>query len=271
MLKQNLHTHTKYCDGADTPVEMIEEAIRRGFTSLGFSGHAHMPYPQNYAMTPEKTQQYRREITALKETYRDKIQVLCGIEFDLFSVDDLSFYDYVIGSVHTLYRDGVYYECDCSLAMTKKAIAEGYGGDPIAYARAYYENLVTLATEYDFAFVGHFDLVTKYNEKENVFLGREQEYERVALDALEAVAAKKQVFEINTGAISRKCRTTPYPAPFLLREMKRLGCELVLTSDCHDRRYLECEFPTCYQLLRDHGFDHTLYLTSGGWKEIPIP
>ena len=36
---QNLHTHSTYCDGADTPEEMIETALEKGFTSIGFSGH----------------------------------------------------------------------------------------------------------------------------------------------------------------------------------------------------------------------------------------
>ena len=38
---QNLHTHTTYCDGRDTPVEMIESAIAQGFDSIGFSGHSY--------------------------------------------------------------------------------------------------------------------------------------------------------------------------------------------------------------------------------------
>lgn len=34
--KQNLHTHTCFCDGKDTPEELIQEALKRGFDSLGF-------------------------------------------------------------------------------------------------------------------------------------------------------------------------------------------------------------------------------------------
>ena len=31
--KQNLHVHSVYCDGKDTPEEMIEAAIAAGFSS----------------------------------------------------------------------------------------------------------------------------------------------------------------------------------------------------------------------------------------------
>ena len=37
--KQNLHTHSSYCDGKDTPEELVLYAISAGFSSIGFSGH----------------------------------------------------------------------------------------------------------------------------------------------------------------------------------------------------------------------------------------
>ena len=37
--KQNLHTHSSYCDGKDTPEELVLYAINSGFSSIGFSGH----------------------------------------------------------------------------------------------------------------------------------------------------------------------------------------------------------------------------------------
>ena len=70
---QNLHTHTTYCDGRDTPVEMIESAIAQGFDSLGFSGHSFTFYSQAIPMSTEGTEEYKKEITALKEKYADKI------------------------------------------------------------------------------------------------------------------------------------------------------------------------------------------------------
>ena len=37
--RQNLHIHTIYADGNDTPEELIVEAIKRKFGSIGFSEH----------------------------------------------------------------------------------------------------------------------------------------------------------------------------------------------------------------------------------------
>ena len=36
MFKQNLHTHSLYCDGKDTIDQMAQTAIQKGFTVLGF-------------------------------------------------------------------------------------------------------------------------------------------------------------------------------------------------------------------------------------------
>lgn len=41
--KQNLHTHSTFCDGKDTPEEMVLTVMEKGFSSVGFSGHAYVP------------------------------------------------------------------------------------------------------------------------------------------------------------------------------------------------------------------------------------
>ena len=41
-MKQNLHTHSIFCDGKDTIEEMTLEAISKGFDILGFSGHGYL-------------------------------------------------------------------------------------------------------------------------------------------------------------------------------------------------------------------------------------
>ena len=53
MIKTNFHTHTIYCDGNDTPEELIKAAIDNGFTSLGFSGHSFFKKDDDYCMSLE--------------------------------------------------------------------------------------------------------------------------------------------------------------------------------------------------------------------------
>ena len=40
MKRSNYHTHTLFCDGSDSPEELVLEAIRLGCPEIGFSGHS---------------------------------------------------------------------------------------------------------------------------------------------------------------------------------------------------------------------------------------
>ena len=57
MLKTNYHTHSTFCDGKDTPEEMVKTAIEKGFDVIGFSGHGYVK-DSSYAMTRENTEKY---------------------------------------------------------------------------------------------------------------------------------------------------------------------------------------------------------------------
>ena len=264
---QNLHTHTVFCDGKDTPEEMIDTAISRGFDSLGFSMHASTNPPCKYS--GRNIPQYFEELNRLKKKYEGKIEIFTGTELDYFShgVVDVDSYEYTIASVHFGFKDGVRMEYDYSANETQKYITELYGGDSAAYARDYYGIVATVADRFPKAtFIGHFDLITKFNEKAPGIIDTENaKYKSAAIEALVALKEKNEFFEVNTGAISRGYRTTPYPAPFILDKMKEIGCKLVLTSDCHDRRFIDCHFNESKEYLLAHGIDTLYYLTKNGF------
>ena len=105
---QNLHTHTCYCDGADTPEEIVLDAIERGFTAIGFSGHSYTAYSPFFLKKGDHTEEYKKNVSALKVKYKERIRIYLGLEFDMYSGADLSGYDYLIGSVHYLKYDDEY-------------------------------------------------------------------------------------------------------------------------------------------------------------------
>ena len=72
---QNLHTHSVYCDGADTPEVLIRTAMEKGFESLGFSGHSPMWYSPYKTVTVEKTEAYKQKISQLKEEYKTREEI----------------------------------------------------------------------------------------------------------------------------------------------------------------------------------------------------
>ena len=90
------------------------------------------------------------------------------------------------------------------------------------------------------------------------------------MSALCDVLTKDSLVEMNTGAISRGYRKIPYPAPFLLREIKERGGRMILSSDSHDKSTLTFYFDECLALLRDNGFNSIVTYADGRFQEIGI-
>ncbi len=268
--KQNLHTHTTYCDGSHTPEEIVKQAIEIGFDTIGFSGHATMNFGVAWDMSREDTLRYKEEVARLKEKYHDRIRVLCGLEVEMLAEYDPAGYDYLIGSSHFMKIGEEIVEFDATAQTVSGVIERYFGGDGIMYARHYYENLAELPRYGRFDIVGHFDIIAKHCESHHFFDVTSKAYQTMALESLHAVAEKMKVFEVNTGAIARGYRTLPYPAPFLLKEMKNLGCSVVLTSDCHNKNALDCHYAESLAYIQSCGFDRVGVMDETGIKEVKI-
>lgn len=267
---QNLHTHTIYCDGKNTPEEMVQFAIDKGFDSLGFSGHSYMHYSRYGNISVENTELCNREVEALKEKYKGQLEIFRGLEVDIFSEIDMSGYDYLIGAVHYLKVGDVYAGFDRSAKDVQAIIDTHFGGDGMAFAKQYYETLSTLPEYGNFDIIGHFDLITKNIDIIPFFDQYSKEYLHMAFDAAHSLKGKIPFFEVNTGAISRGYRKTPYPSIPLLKELKELGFGATISSDCHDGNYLDCAFEDARELLMQCGFTERYILTESGFKAVEI-
>ena len=114
--------------------------------------------------------------------------------------------------------------------------------------------------------IAHFDIITKHLEKApDLFDADCKAYMDCALGAMEALRGKIPFFEVNTGAMSRGYRTAPYPAVPLLKAFREMGFKPVITSDCHDGRYLDHYFSESAELLKACGFKEKYVLTEEGF------
>ncbi len=268
---QNLHTHGPLCDGRNEYEDVIKKAIDLGLTSLGFSGHSYTSFDSSCCMTVENTEVYKKHIAYLKEKYSGIIDIFCGIEFDLYSEDDPTAYDYVIGDVHYIKQGNEYLIIDYSdPQMHMDVVNNYYGGNGLKCAKAYYETAAELPKLQKCDIVGHFDIITKHCDRLKLFDESSPEYQRYALDAVTAVAEKIKVFEINVSAIARGYRSVPYPATFILKRIRELGCGIVISSDCHDISYLNTNFDVGVDLAKACGFDEVLVFNGKGFDGIKI-
>lgn len=242
MIRQDLHVHTTWCDGKNTPRELVEAALRLGMTRLGFSGHGYTAFDESYCMSQAGAAAYRAEIAALKEEYRGRIELLCGVEQDLYSTASTTEYDYVIGSAHYLKLGGSYYPVDECAEDLQALCRTRFGGDWYALTAAYFDTVRQVVARTDCDWIGHFDLICKYNRGGRFFDEADPRYVAAWRQAADALLATGRPFEINTGAIARGHRDVPYPAPPILAYLRERGARFVLSSDSHRSETLMAGF-----------------------------
>ncbi|MBR5768024.1 MAG: histidinol-phosphatase HisJ family protein [Clostridia bacterium] len=241
----DLHVHSRYSDGADIPEDIIVSAIKLGVKTLGFSDHSFTEFDTSYCMKKEKTAEYVSEIRSLAEKYSGEICVLCGIEQDLFSGQPDGGYDYVIGSVHYFRLGDEYIPVDLNAKTLLYAAEKYFGGDMISLAEEYYRSVSRLGRMSP-DIIGHIDLITKFNEGGALFDEGDPRYVVASRRAVDEILSDRpgQVFEINTGAMSRGYRKTPYPSPALAGYIRSGGGRFILSSDSHRKETLCFGFDT---------------------------
>ena len=258
-LSSNLHTHSTFCDGQNTPEEIVLCAMDKGFNTIGFSGHVHTPYDLRYCMMD--TEGYIAEIRRLKEKYKGKINILLGLEEDAFAAIDHSNFDYTIGSSHYYLVDGKYLPIDSSYDYFK-ACLEAFDYNAVRMAEVYYGCFYDYLMKSRPDIIGHFDLITKFDELGSSMFLENAEYRAIAEDYAVRLAQAGFIFEVNTGAITRGFRTTPYPSAHLLHVLKKQDARLTVTSDSHAIETLDGAFDEMTDYLYDLGF-RQVYIPEG--------
>lgn len=238
----DLHTHTVYSDGKNTPEEMIQTAISLGLDAIGFSEHSWVDFDPHPDMPLDKYAAYQEEIAALKEKYAGKIRVLCGVEQDYYAEASTAGFDYTIGSAHYVLKNGNYIGVDDTPEILRRGIDEEFGGDVYALTDAYWENVSHIVEKTGCDIIGHLDLIRKFNKNGEFFDEQNPRYIQAAKKAIDALLKTGKVFEINTGAISRGWQDTPYPAPNLMEYIREHGGKFILSSDSHSTQTLCFEF-----------------------------
>ena len=122
-VKSDCHLHSSHSGDSNTPMEeMILQGISRGLTTMCFTEHQDINYPDS----PDgpgnifllNTDSYLYELACLKDKYQDKIRLLFGVELGLQpeimrqnAVYAKSYeFDFIIGSIHGVDGLDPYYD-----------------------------------------------------------------------------------------------------------------------------------------------------------------
>jgi histidinol-phosphatase (PHP family) len=286
-MRFSYHTHTQYCDGKATAAEMAAAAAAAGYSFLGFTSHAPLPFKTSWNMAWEDLEAYASEVRAAAAAWRTRgLAIFLGLEIDYIAAGaagaapaawpgdaayDRIAPDFRLGSVHFLtgLADDEF-TVDEPAGDFERHMA-GLGNDAAAVWTQYYHNLSAMVDRGGFDILGHFDLVKKNNAGNRWFDEGGAEYLAAAYEAVDFAAERGCVAEINTGGLARGKIADVYPSAPILRRMRQKGLRLTLGDDAHAPEHLGAFQGAAIDAARSAGYKSLWYMDApGSWKEIGI-
>ena len=295
----NLHTHSIYSDGKSQPREIVEEAIRQGFTTLGFSEHSPLPFDNNFSVKSSDMPHYVAEIAQLKEEFKDKIDLYCALEADYltgvsepFAVTKEKYHlDYLIGGVHLVVNpalrqvqgpkvvepvetpvinpEEIWFIDGPKWEVYDEGLQKLFDGDIHRAVRRFFEQSNEMIENEPFDIIAHFDKIKMHN-RDRYFHEDELWYRKLALETLDLIREKGLVMEINTRGIYKKRYNGFYPSPWLMEEACKMGVPAIISADAHHFSEISLEFEAAEEALKKAGYRSVVNFKDGCWVEVAL-
>ena len=279
----NFHTHSRHCDGRGELREYVEYALSKGFKALGFSGHAPVPFPNNFSIKDDDYLNYCNEVRALKAEFSGRIDIRLGLEIDYIPglLEDFTplveqgGLDYTIGSVHLIPNPN-----DVSELRHLSATAKGderqqipyhlwfidgprqetydnglhhiFGDDIRAGVRAYFYQQNAMIEQNRPTIVGHPDKIVMHN-RERYFSCADHWYRDLLFETLQLIAETGCICELNTRGLYKGRHTDYYPSKEAVRFMDTLGIPLLVSTDAHQPSDLD-RWEGAFDFLAEIGY-----------------
>lgn len=261
MINTDLHLHTCYSHGCNTPFEMHAAACARKLKLIGFSEHS--PRPEGYDYTHEYREHLTRhfpdyisQVMALKKSAAqnpDSCQVLLGMEMDWLPMEEefvrkscsAHDYDYLIGSVHFLGDWGF----DDSRELWKNAAQE----ECEQFYAAYFRHWLSMLKSGLFQIAAHPDLIKIYSvEKFHIWMKGENARKQVQ-ECLLALKKSGMAMEVSSAGLRKDCKEI-YPCPAIMEMAARLDLPISFASDAHNSGDVGADFASLAQYASGFGF-----------------
>jgi histidinol-phosphatase (PHP family) len=268
LILSNLHCHTTYSDGANTPKDMIKKAVDLNFKSIGISEHAQCGYD---ILCPELNKEDQINYFELLDSYKEEfpqIEIFKGLELDSLNPTYEGKVDYAIGSIHFLKINNEIYPIDYDYEKLKELI--DICGTPKSFVIKYYEEIISFAKTTQFDIVGHLDLYNKFNEKNPLFSVKDKWHTDIINNTIEELTELNKIIEINTGAMGKGYRSEPYPDFSIFKSFKDLNAKIMVNSDSHSINTLNYGFDLIEKKLKENNIYQIYTLTKNGFIKTDI-
>lgn len=259
--------------------ETVEEALRQGLHTLGFSDHSMVPFESKVSIQNDKVDDYINHLKELKAKYEGKITILSSMEMEFIpgivtdfekTKTDLGL-DYLIGSVHLVGNDPrhLWFIDGKNIEPYDEGLREYFDGDIRRGVRAYFDQENIMIETEKFDIIGHFDKI-KMNARGRYFHEDEKWYRDMVLETLDLIRQHDLIVEINTRGLYKQRYNGFYPSEWLLPRMKEMNVPVLISSDAHKFFELTSFFKEAEDALRTVGYKETMCFVNGQWTSIPL-
>ena len=265
MITIDLHTHTSYSHGKNTPQEMFAAARTRGLSLYGFSEHSPRPlgydYPQEYREhLAAHMDDYARQVLELQDQHPDK--VLFGLEMDWLDAETDFIkqsiaaypYDYLLGSVHFIGRWG--------LDVTPLEWENLPEAEYAARYERYFHSEIAMAKSGLFNIAAHLDLVKIFSVDQFHRWLHQSDNMDLLHETLLAVRDAGMALEISSAGLRKICREI-YPCPPIMRMAADMGLPITFASDAHCTEDVAAGFAQLESYARAFGYDASVWFKQG--------
>ncbi|MBC8081213.1 MAG: histidinol-phosphatase [Gorillibacterium sp.] len=266
----DLHTHNDRCGHATGCIrDYIEAAIGCGLNVIGISDHSpyfaqeeDQPSP-GIAMAKSQFTDYISEILQLKAEFKDRIEVLLGIESDFYpkhadvyrAIFDQYPFDYIIGSIH---------QTGEGLSIFNKNRWNNLSKfQKVQVKEEYYRLIAHSARSGMFQVLGHIDAMKGYYPEFSAIPSK-------ALDeTLRTIGEQGIAIEINTSGKTKDVGGW-YPSDDILEQALFHGVSVTFGSDAHLPSRVGDDFHLVERKLREIGYKQWVYFRQKQQQIVPL-
>jgi histidinol-phosphatase (PHP family) len=276
----NYHCHSRFDDGHGELEEYVQAALHKGLRTLGFAGHAPVPFACDWTIPSPLLPEYLDTARRLQNAYRDKIELLVGLEVDYIpdiisptaaQIQALNL-DFKVGSVHFIGRlaDGELWTADGPPEELERGKAESFNGDIRKTVEEYFRRMCVMVSTAAPDIIGHFDGIKKNNRGAKYFSENAPWYRSAVHQTLDAVAASSCILEINTGGIVRDTSGALYPSEWILVECLKRKIPVMINSDAHRPEQLDGYYNEAAAILKNIGFRELTQIGREGRRQVAL-
>lgn len=282
MLTTNYHMHSRYCDGQGEIEDYVRRAIALGFTSIGVSSHAPVPFANNYAIRPDLLATYCADVRRLQAAYAGQIEIALGSELDVIPGLQDHFaatlgsqgFDYFIGSVHFIGNDpttGAPFEFDAGPERFLQGLNGWYGGNFRQMAEDFYALERQVPGFFSgIAIVGHMDRIKRYNADFHYFTEDEPWYREAVEATLQVYVRAEIIVELNTAGWRQRAADA-YPSQWIVDRCHELGIRMTINTDAHQPTLLDADHARGIARLHTAGYGESWVRRGGQWVAEGLP